>query len=200
MEEHKADTRTGWWNDPALRVAIVAGILASIVFIYFLDPILRGLWSVALFAARRLYSGLLDGVYTHAALGHRDWLLVLLFLMGHGALSGAIVGAIAGTGIRWLKPEGFKRPRRIVAALVLFVSVWIPLTFIAVLAFADVQLNASFNQRLTVLAPRLSEQERKEFLAMWASMTSRQDYERLNARLEQVATSRSVKLPPPLLK
>jgi hypothetical protein len=64
---------------------------------------------------------------------------------------------------------------------------------------ADYLLNTSFAQRITVLTPHISEHERQEFAALWASMRNRRDYERLNAKLEDTATARGVKLPKPLL-
>jgi hypothetical protein len=80
-----------------------------------------------------------------------------------------------------------------------FAPLWILLTYLTIVAVADLQLNSSFNRRLTIVLPKLSDQEHKEFLASWAAMTTRRDYQQLNTRLEDVAKARGVKLPKPLL-
>jgi len=127
--------------------------------------------------------------------------------MGTSALTGAILGLTAGGAIFRLIFRGWeqdspqvRRRKRRGALVVVALFLWIGMTFQTLLAWADLQLNASFTQRLTVLAPKLSAQEHKEFLASWASMTSRRDYVTLNTLLEQTATSRGVKLPKVLLK
>jgi len=71
---------------------------------------------------------------------------------------------------------------------------------ISTLVFADLQLTTSFQQRLTVLAPKISEQEYKELQASWASMQSRTDYELLNTQMESLAQQHGIELPEPLLK
>ena len=208
MEEKKIDERpaTGWWSNPAFRLGVIASIVASFVFIYFVDPLLRSAWAIILFAGRWIYSGITDQIYVNAARGHRDWLGVEFVMFVDGVLSGILTGAVVVSlaRARWgpATVEGLRRTgkRLAVAFVVLFVIVWILATHTAFTALADLRLNTSFSQRLTVLAPKLSDQEHKEFLAMWASMASRRDYERLNAVLEQTASSRGVKLPAPLLK
>ena len=66
--------------------------------------------------------------------------------------------------------------------------------------FADLQLNTSFDQRLTVLAPKLTELECKELRAQWASMGSRGDYEEIVSTMETLAEEKDVALPELLLK
>jgi hypothetical protein len=59
----------------------------------------------------------------------------------------------------------------------------------------SLQLNTSFNQRLTVLAPRISEQEYKEILASWAGMRNRADYQAVVQRVDSDAAAKGVVLP-----
>ncbi len=65
--------------------------------------------------------------------------------------------------------------------------------------YTNLQLNTSFRQRLTVLAPKLSEQEHKEFLASWAAMHSRKDFDAITDRMNTLAQARNVVLPEPLM-
>jgi hypothetical protein len=61
--------------------------------------------------------------------------------------------------------------------------------------FVDLQLNTSFNQRLTVLAAVVPDETVKSLRADWAQMTSRKDYLALNTRIEQLASEKAVSLP-----
>jgi hypothetical protein len=67
-------------------------------------------------------------------------------------------------------------------------------------AYVDLQLNASFEQRLVVLAPNIDDQQEEVLRSQWASMTSRKDYEVFNKNFEQLANLKNVELPELLLK
>jgi len=72
--------------------------------------------------------------------------------------------------------------------------------FGAVQPVADLQLNTSFQQRLKVLAPALSDLQMKEFEAAWASMQTRADFLAIQLRMERAATQHNIVLPKPLWK
>lgn len=57
------------------------------------------------------------------------------------------------------------------------------------------QISASFNQRLTVLAPAISDVEYKTLKARWASMKSKADYDALVSLMDNRAAELGVKLP-----
>ena len=59
-----------------------------------------------------------------------------------------------------------------------------------------VKINTSFNQRLTVLAPAITDGEYKTLKARWASMQSKADYDALTTAMEKRAAELNVTLPP----
>jgi hypothetical protein len=59
---------------------------------------------------------------------------------------------------------------------------------------SDLQLNASFNQRMAVLAPEITDLEAKRLRARWASMRSREDYLAITAGMDAVANQKGIKL------
>ncbi len=67
-------------------------------------------------------------------------------------------------------------------------------------AFADLQLNTTFKQRINIVAPHINEQEEEELYSQWALMKSRQDYEIINKKFDEIATKVNIKLPKPLMK
>ncbi len=72
------------------------------------------------------------------------------------------------------------------------------LTRFLITGFIDLQLNTSFTQRLTVLRPDITEAEYLRFKADWAKMNSREDYLRINSRIDSTANHKNIKLPNPL--
>lgn len=73
-------------------------------------------------------------------------------------------------------------------------------TFIASYIYADLQLNASFEQRLQVLAPHVTEKEVKELRASWALMTTKAHYLSIKSKMELLASQANIQLPAVLLR
>jgi hypothetical protein len=67
-------------------------------------------------------------------------------------------------------------------------------------AYVDMQLNASFQQRITILAPCLEIEQEEELKAHWAQMKNKEDFENIQLLMESYADSCSIDLPPNLLK
>ena len=86
-----------------------------------------------------------------------------------------------------------------IVACALYLLLVFDILFIATPLFVELQLNTSFEQRLTVLAPHLPDQQMKEIRASWATMKTRHDYESINEGLEQLADENGVELPRLLL-
>jgi hypothetical protein len=65
-------------------------------------------------------------------------------------------------------------------------------------SFAEMELNTSFDQRMTVLAPEISDLDAKRLRARWVQMKTRSDYLGINGTLESMASAHGVSLPKPL--
>jgi hypothetical protein len=189
-----------------LRWAIIAGVIASMVFVWFIQPILRFVWGLTLALGVPFSRRLLDYVYANAALGNRNWVDFLLF----GAVLSLMIGfetvmlfSSLGVGD---KVSGFIAPKlrprkkllKVVHNLIRLAFICYALMFL-IAAFSDLQLNASFQQRLAVLAPHIDEQTEETLRASWASMIDHEDYARLNSEMEDLAQAAGVTLPKPLL-
>jgi hypothetical protein len=59
-------------------------------------------------------------------------------------------------------------------------------------------MNISFQQRLEILSPFLTDLEEKQLKASWASMHSRKDFDKLNERLDVYARRYEILFPRPL--
>ena len=63
------------------------------------------------------------------------------------------------------------------------------------LLFASGKMSDSFNSRLVVLSPQISEQEEEELLASWVLMESSSDFDAIRSKMESYAEQYDVTLP-----
>ena len=149
--------------------------------------------------------GFSDSIYKSAALGQRNHVIVAVVGIVSGVFLGVITGAAVATATKaWAKKELNKIKTRRWIHHVVFVLNLVAFAFLLlalnVMFYANLQLDVSFKQRLTVLAPHLSEQQEENLAAMWASMKTKADYDAINRQLERYAADRNVDLPELLLK
>jgi hypothetical protein len=194
------------------RASIIASIIASMFVIAFIQPIMAYIWELISSTGNDFLNLLVDRMYENAALGDKNWVVSTFVIVGVYApfvLSSTRIFA------SWTARKLFSSKEQLdevdkekkVNSIVfrLRIAQWIS-TFIGIVCatviasyiYTDMQVNASFKQRLTVLSPKLSDAEYKEFLAKWASMTSKEDYQAINQKLENQASKVGVKLPRPL--
>jgi predicted PurR-regulated permease PerM len=62
-------------------------------------------------------------------------------------------------------------------------------------AFSDLQMNASFSQRLDALAPYIDAQTEKQFRSRWAMMGTLRDYRAISADMDQLGAKAGITLP-----
>jgi hypothetical protein len=65
--------------------------------------------------------------------------------------------------------------------------------------FAAQQMTLSFDRRITVLAPAITEESEELLRARFADLAGRADYQSLNDEMDRLALESNVSLPDPLL-
>jgi hypothetical protein len=65
--------------------------------------------------------------------------------------------------------------------------------------YAEFQATATIDQRMMALEPVISDQDRKELRRLSAMMEGRKDYDNINSRMESLAKTHNIKLPPPYI-
>ena len=192
--------------DSTLKKSLLGSIIASIIVILFIKPILNAAWNFVLSLSDSYLKTFSDSIYTSAALGQRDWVIVLLLIMILCSVIGIGTGLIVG--VTTVKSERIKKIVRKKKSSIIF---WIffclfylytcfSCVTVAVKAFADLQLNTSFEQRLSVLSPVITDLEYKKLKAAWALMRSKKDHDEIVKKMENIASRNSVNLPELLLK
>ena len=199
------DKKVFWYS-------VIASVVASIAFSWLLEPISRGLWNLASDSASSWLMNLQNAAFMNAALGKRDWAIVSIFFVFSALAWGVAFGAIIGTYLARKHKEDpngpigrFRRSpwRRRIGAMAL--ALWVTLglyqwTHMCFMFYVDLQLNASFSQRLDALGPYIDQIDEKKLKSAWALMKTRDDYEKINSWIDGFAKRAGVDLPSPLYR
>ena len=202
--------------DKEIKKGIVSSLIATLIFLILLNPILHMLWNFIKSFSINMYSGISDSIYSGAALGQRNW-LDFAWLASVVAITGGIV--VTKNVIIWKEifrlrrlmqgekeePETplslYQTLKKANITLSVAIALGIVVSFFFIFsAFTDLQLNTSFNQRLNAILSYISDQEAKVYKSSWATMKNRQDFEKINQKMEMVAGFNKIKLPENLLK
>ncbi|MCA0328056.1 MAG: hypothetical protein LCH89_21010 [Proteobacteria bacterium] len=178
-----------------LKIGIIGGVISSVLVIIFIQPLLGLVWSAALAFGESVQAGYVDRIYRNAAVGERN-------MVGHLSLLGVTLLLIFVPALLLFpdmekRSSGSRLPFPLLRAVIAVVSMLVPPLFLIVASlFIGVsQINASFSQRLAVLAPTITDQEMKEWRARWAKMQSQKDYRELVEAMERRSTELRIDLP-----
>lgn len=190
--------------------SVITGLIASGLFAWFIVPITEWLWHAASNGAYAWLDDLQTQAFTNASLGKRDWVSVVAFTIFSTTFIGVLCGFIAAAWLSILlgskakavirNNEVKKNINRIflifsTIAIFYFTFMIYKLTFIM---RVDLQINASFSQRLDALGPYLVNDEEKRLKSAWALMKTRNDYDKIVSKMEEIAIRADIKLPQPL--
>ncbi|MDU7780060.1 MAG: hypothetical protein E7J86_13245 [Aeromonas caviae] len=185
--------------DKSIRVGIITGIIASMVFVYFLDPIIRVFGEGVLYISKYIVTGLFDSLYQKCALGVAKDPALSIYSM----LVGVIVGFPTATlsiliQNREKKTESNEstssRSKKIVAIIfivilpiMLFYQFWVMLF--------QYEVVTSFDQHMRILAPYMDSEQKVIIESNFASMQKEEDYRELYKKLNELAEKNNVLLP-----
>ena len=190
-----------------LKKVYIPSIMASLIVIYVIQPAINlGGTSLSIWRSD-FRAKFTDSMYENAALGMRNWVDVLFFNIFIGVLAGVVFGISLAGALIILKstkmPSIFSKikssriVKRVIIAIYILSGVYLVISSYSLykIVLADLQLNASFQQRMACLAPYISEQEEKKMFAMWANMTNKHDFEVIERSMEGYAQEANIKLP-----
>lgn len=183
------------------------GVIVSVVVLYLVEPSMRLAVDLAPQFGGRFYRLVWDRAAMQAAIGG-DYLGFATFAILFAAIVGAFMGRF-GTGAAFPRLFGRKGGRkstdstlvrwekRFVVLLMLLVG---PIAATTLLVdFAAQQMQLSFDRRITVLAPAITEDSEELLRARFADLAGRADYQSLNDEMDRLALQAGVNLPDPLL-
>lgn len=190
--------------------SILASIVASIIVIALIQPLLTIFWHYISGAGSQYFNSFVDGFYQNAALGRRNWVIsilaILLIYIPFVATITIVVAKLVARNYldKFSEDESKTVVKRTIKKLIVFLFILVLAglfisTLISSYIYTDMQLNTSFDQRLTVLKPHLTVLQEEELKASWALMTSKNDYLILNETMENYAKTNNIVLPKELL-
>jgi len=178
-------------DNKAFKIGIISGVISSLIVLLLIQPILSFIWNAVIAVGGALHQGYVDRIYRNAAAADRN-------LIGHITFIFLVLGTICSFWVFTSRLVTLRTPlERTISGLfniLIFVLAGITVLVVLVafsLSAGIMEITASFNQRLTVMAPAITDAEYKTFRARWASMRSRNDYNAL-ARSKELG----VTLPP----
>ncbi len=178
-----------------LRERVTGGLIVWLLVTIFIQPILRFTWKAIVVVGGLVHQGYVDKIYRSAARGaFNDFGLLMVMAL---FLSAPLV--LMFFSVRRMKKLDqshiLVRISDTVWKLMVVVSFLI-LVVLFTISAGTATITSSFMQRLTVLAPAVSDTEYKTLKARWPSMEGKADYDALVAAMDKRATELSVKLPP----
>jgi len=173
--------------DKNIKTGIIASLIATIFFIYFLHPILNLVSKFVIFLISLAYYGYLDRLYSEAALG---FVTDPNMLIGLWCIAILVLVLISITVIR-LVPD--KSSRRLIAISCLVLITFIPAVATSTCIF-KFKLEKSFQAHMRFLGPILSADAERQLWRDWASIRSKKDYDEVYRCLNNIAIKGGVKL------
>ena len=205
-----------------LIYSVLVGILVTLLVSHCIEPLSVFVWRFIASASNDWFTHLQNESVRLAALGKRDWVPAKLFLEFIGFL---FAGAIASVTYPLIPQrlhkitdqlilgdmstadkinrdlKFYQRFKRIVFCFgIILLILGITQTRTAFLVYVDIQMNASFGQRIDALAPYLDEQTVKQFRSRWALMKTLPDYRQLTGDMDALGKKAGIDLPVPLYK
>jgi hypothetical protein len=179
-------------------IGIVSSLIATVFFLLILQPLLGLVWRFVLSNVRLIN----DIACRGAALENPDRYGYLLMT---AVATGSIAALVLSSGIVHIfnsppsqmplkRSEVFPKWYERTMLFFLVFSIF-SVAFVQYIGFLQMALKISFSQRLTVLTPKISDQERKELQAEWASMRNESDYIHIVDEMEQKAKANGITLP-----
>ncbi|NTW73138.1 MAG: hypothetical protein HGA49_12985 [Eubacteriaceae bacterium] len=203
----------------AFIYSIVTSIVATIIFSLFLAPVSLWLWDLTKNGAYQWMNSLQNHAFINAALGKRDWVgpmsFILIYVFFASAVISSPIGYLIGSLLRKqlyhkAKSEGMKSMDKAILKNVFHLarfSVYVCALYSiylfgqqSFLVYTDMQMNTSFEQRINAIRPYISEQDTHLLRSKWALMKNRSDYENIQREIELKATIANIDLPELLYK
>jgi hypothetical protein len=190
------------------KAGVISGLVATILFIYFLQPIIDWASTQIINLSRLVSSSYIDRLYMQSAhletQNYSFWLVAFLLI--------AMVTPIIAFSLLRLVPKSvfsnIAEMRRTKAAnnngsstfysvLSSVLGIIFSIYLIVVLSGNYMQLSAitSFKQHLRIIAPYINETKNKEILSQWSLMKSEGDYIEIYKIINKIADENRIELP-----
>jgi hypothetical protein len=179
------------------------GVIVSVIVLYLVQPAMELAVDVFPTFGGRFYRWVWDRAAIQAAIGG-EYVDFALFAILFSAIVGAFIGRF-GVGAHFSLKRGRRSAeslwsrweKRLVLLLLLLMGPMAATTLLV--DFAAQQMKLSFERRIAVLAPAISEEDEEALRGRFADLAGRDSYQSLNEDMDAMAREQGVLLPAPLL-
>ncbi|MEZ8775433.1 hypothetical protein [Vibrio sp. 10N.247.310.17] len=188
--------------DKSVKIGIATGIVASMVFVYCLDPILRIFGNTVVYLSSYVVSGLLDSLYAKSALGVAKDSALSVYSLLIGGITGSFFALLAvAYKLRQRVETGqngdLKVKRKPPLGALIFLT-FTSVTFMLYnlwITFFQIQVVTSFDQHIRIVRPYIQEHEVDLLQSEFAQMHGENDYLVIQNKLEYIAAENQLLLP-----
>jgi hypothetical protein len=192
--------------DRAWKIGIATGVISTALFLYCLDPILRGVGVILFHLSGTVFQAYRDRLFAQAALGAPPDPALFLFTLVLGVFAGffttaALVVTFGRGRARAIDGATLAGGRRLRHAIVFaFVVLFNAFTLLFLYnTYFQIRITTSFRQHTTAIAPYVSDQEMKLLLSRWTQMRTEADYRAIYDGVKHIADINNVILPDNLM-
>ncbi|MBO9492033.1 hypothetical protein J7384_16855 [Endozoicomonas sp. G2_1] len=182
------------------KTAIAVSIISTIVFLYILQPLLEFIGVAFISFASYINTSYVDKIY--AQISHLELLNYGLFF--YTVFSSCLISVLLTTIFALWKKEkttsedetenNKKSPKlkRLTALALVITTLFILSISTRIYQFS---ILTSFKQHFRIIAAYIPEQEEENILSQWSLMQSKEDYELVQKKIENIAKDNGIKLP-----
>jgi len=193
------------------RNSLLAGIIGTILFIYFLQPILEFVGNSIVVFYKSFSQSLYDRVFEEMAVGKPDYDFTLMLLF-NGIFIGANLGAFLSTLIprknkkekeeitgkkkkqQEEKTEPIKRKNSTLKK-VFFGVVFLSLLFFTSLSYLKHTYIQSFEQKIKIITPYTDSLNKDKLISDFSRMRNYDDYQKIMNEIQTISEKNNIELP-----
>lgn len=180
--------------------SLLAGIIGTILFIYFLQPILEFFGGLIVIIFKSFSETLYNRIFQEMAVGKPDYDFILLLLL-NGVALGLIFSFFISTFSAKKNKDSQEKPKPKKRQIGLgWVRFYMIIFFFSLLGFAAISYvkysyTQSFEQKIKIITPYIDLYSRDKIISDFSLMKTFDDYKTIMNKIESIASSNSIDLP-----
>ena len=190
----------------SIKVGVISSLIASVLFLYLLDPILRFLSNIVFFVSDKVSSYFVDKLYQEIAIGRTDYSLTLLVMINITLMG--IINLVIVQKIKLKKktteiedPERKEEARSVspkapqsfyILTLILF-----NLLLVLQLVSSHIKISSinTFDQYVRIITPYIDNSEKQILISRFSSMKTYSDFNTIMRDIKIIASGNKISLP-----
>jgi hypothetical protein len=189
---------------PEIKYGILSSLIATIFFLYFLEPTLNLLGNLFLKMSAFVSNKFIDRLYAEIAVGKTDYSFIWIMLVL--TVSAFTVSVILfrpeinaqKDKIKNRQQSKSKRERAgvsFILKLLIVMAFWISFSAIEVMSNIKIQTVDAFEQHIKILTPYITPEAKNKLVSDFASMNTLDDYKKIYKQIDSFAQASGIKLP-----